>query len=972
MKSLNIKKLAAIAAGLALTGMAVAPIVTAAASDITKSDLVNTDGTPSVDIVVGKKAKASDIVWAGNIAAALAQKAYTDSTVSTTVSGGGTVPNVEGLTVDLTVGGTVTVSGGKTFYNIMYSGTSGTLQEPNFSNQLVTNANIPSLKYYGNKSYSWNAVSYSTTMQERLAFTADVLFEPSGSYKGLQSKIQSNGLRYNLNLGSGIPKCEGTGLPTCLAFADDSNDNIRIPFFGEDYLVKTVDYTNNYVQLLKAAAEKTYSPGDKIADLLGKDGGKYYVEVGTGRSVSGVTKIELTLYKEDGTKVASDRFSTGDVVFYDDSGNVVLATLLNISEIGTTTGTDGATVYFPVILTGSDRLLIYNAKGYPYDSTKTDDSYDWFAALTWGTGSDVNKLLDINVYNTSQNIYTGSKALSPGKEASFPNNWGSVKFLGLQLPEFSTNGVSKTERTTGITVGGGNVIYRDSTYEAEHTLPFYKRFTDLSNDSVTAGLTIDGKTIYSKINFNDVNIQGSSTADGSTGRFECIGDGNYVNGILVKMTFTTDQNTPATFWTTNDGPISDVNVGEIVRVADQVFKVSGKAPTAPEKCIYLTADGNVTFRKDSSTGSLIQYWYYADANLSNDNNAGNDRTANTDPAIGFEGLSSVTHYYRVMVDETSANSAGTLWLLLDGMRAYTGQYSKSWQLVGTDFVEGRAFGASDSNYAWRGVYVPHDTYMPAYLEGDVNYSSQEFLVANFRIDEDEDGVYDMNVFIATETGDLVQPTACNTNISSYTYEADWNGALSNKWMSACASLTYPSDIFTDFGTHAKEEASTSYKKYVAVVPENRPQAEILVAGTGTTEVTTGGESFTGKAKGDTVTTTSGTTVTIDDIKYSNATCTGEGGAALCTATPSTYKAMASIPTDFVKLDSDAGTGAHVIIGGWKVNTLAADIVGIQDKLAKKGDYIVEKDGDNVVVAGYTAADTMTAAQALITQIETFS
>src|SRR3989344_3855488 len=112
MKGFNVKKLAAIATGAALLGTAIAPIVTA--TNVTKSDIYNSSGSPIVNIVVGSEAQVSDAIWAGNLAAKIAEKAATTQTVA--VSGdagaGSAELDVSDLTIDVTVGGTVTFGAG--------------------------------------------------------------------------------------------------------------------------------------------------------------------------------------------------------------------------------------------------------------------------------------------------------------------------------------------------------------------------------------------------------------------------------------------------------------------------------------------------------------------------------------------------------------------------------------------------------------------------------------------------------------------------------------------------------------------------------------------------------------------------------------------------------------------------------------------------------------------------------------------
>jgi len=71
MKGLSIKKLAAIAAGAALVGTAVAPVAMALqGGPLVKSDLYNDNGTPKASVILGSGAQPTDGIWGGNIAAA--------------------------------------------------------------------------------------------------------------------------------------------------------------------------------------------------------------------------------------------------------------------------------------------------------------------------------------------------------------------------------------------------------------------------------------------------------------------------------------------------------------------------------------------------------------------------------------------------------------------------------------------------------------------------------------------------------------------------------------------------------------------------------------------------------------------------------------------------------------------------------------------------------------------------------------
>ncbi len=93
MKSLNAKRIAALAASLVM-GLAFAGPVVATASGVTIGNgfsVINSAGTPTVQIVVGSQAQPSDGVVAANIAAVIGNLAYVSSKITATVNGLGAV-----------------------------------------------------------------------------------------------------------------------------------------------------------------------------------------------------------------------------------------------------------------------------------------------------------------------------------------------------------------------------------------------------------------------------------------------------------------------------------------------------------------------------------------------------------------------------------------------------------------------------------------------------------------------------------------------------------------------------------------------------------------------------------------------------------------------------------------------------------------------------------------------------------------
>jgi hypothetical protein len=185
-----------------------------------------------------------------------------------------------------------------------------------------------------------------------------------------------------------------------------------------------------------------------------------------------------------------------------------------------------------------------------------------------------------------------------------------------------------------------------------------------------------------------------------------------------------------------------------------------------------------------------------------------------------------------------------------------------------------------------------------------------------------------------------------------------------------STTAQPSMAYDDFGS----KWTLSDGVATISIPENREQPVIVVKTEGTTAVTAGGEALT-IAEGSTGTTSGGTEISVDEVIVGVSECVGEEGAAVtCTASPSSYAAKAAVQNPIVYLDVEAPVGKNVIVGGPVVNTLAAQVVGLSDRLTAPGDYVAEIDAatGGIIVAGYHKEDTARAAQELIDAIDTLA
>jgi S-layer protein (TIGR01564 family) len=80
----------------------------------------------------------------------------------------------------------------------------------------------------------------------------------------------------------------------------------------------------------------------------------------------------------------------------------------------------------------------------------------------------------------------------------------------------------------------------------------------------------------------------------------------------------------------------------------------------------------------------------------------------------------------------------------------------------------------------------------------------------------------------------------------------------------------------------------------------------------------------------------------------------------------------ALTSNLVGLDTDgAGTGAVIVVGGPMVNTMAAEMVQGANIDFSPGQVVVKEivPGSKILVAGGTAADTMSAAETFIADIK---
>jgi len=483
MKGLNIKKIAALGLGAALIGSALAPAVMAAAYDnlstklTSKSQIIDaTSGSPVVDVIVGTIGQPADVIWAGNIAAKVAQMAVVP------VAGSGT------KTVDITVGGTASVTGAG---DTEESAVDFTNPETAFSGISVTDSKMPTLVNNTSAKLTWAGTESTVTVKEVLKGTADVDIQGSTSssaYKpgALFASVNAADLNYTVELG-------GSGIPLVAnAFTNldgNSDYDVKIPFLGKVYKLDAVTadslimYADTTPTDLKVGEKLTVTPNTayvgkkmevQLVDLIQVGSGNQTYQPKWALVIDGVA----TKYVQKGATTAYDlRTEFGKSYFTDRL--FVTAAGLNLA----------ANTYTATVRTGADRIELKNGKGYPFMDDSTVDNYAaWKVVLT---GNPVTKISLVNQWaytktsGTEASNSNSKYVLQTGESVTLPNDFAKFSFTGLQ-----TKGTTEVDVGTVSGIDAGGIKYTDVRGNTV-SVPFYKQFNVDFNTPTE--ITIAGK-----------------------------------------------------------------------------------------------------------------------------------------------------------------------------------------------------------------------------------------------------------------------------------------------------------------------------------------------------------------------------------------------------------------------------------------------------------------------------------------------
>jgi len=472
MKGLNVKRIVALGLGAALVGSALAPAVMAGminnASSITRGNIIDaTTGMPVVDIVVGSQGKAPDVVWAGNIAAKVAQLATVDATAAAP-------------TVDYTVGGTTSVTGeGETEEAVAVLSAVGS----EFGAISVSSSKMPSL--VDDKAVDWkvNDNDVQVEIKETLETATGVgvyAQADNGStayaFGEVVAAVPAGTLKYVLDLSDTPIEADQSGMDA------NSKVDIVIPWLGKNYVVDSVSadgtelvmYADTLPTELATGEKLELTPTTKYAgktvevqlvDLFESEVGAGNYEAKWAVIVDGVVQ---DYYSAEPTYDLKDVF---DDDYFTDT--------ITVSNAGRNSA---AGTYTATIRTGADRVELQDGEGYPFtNDSDVDDIAPWEVQIAVN-GSDA--ITSITLQNnwaytrdSGSEGDTSKYVLKVGEEIVLPNEFAKFQFIGFQ-DKPAKEAVVGVDALEFIDAQGNNIV-----------VPYYAKFSlnDKNIGTVTLG-----------------------------------------------------------------------------------------------------------------------------------------------------------------------------------------------------------------------------------------------------------------------------------------------------------------------------------------------------------------------------------------------------------------------------------------------------------------------------------------------------
>ncbi|MBI5158719.1 S-layer protein [Candidatus Micrarchaeota archaeon] len=425
MKGLNVKRIAAIAAGAALLGASFA------VADVTylNKQLVNQNGQPVVKVVVGANAAASDGVAAANIAAIIGNLAYRSRTITATTqgdatcavaagSGSGTCPiSNKKATLEVTVPGTV--SGAHGFKTLISDFVDRDLENRNDSASgdrytvcsTSTTTTCTPMTDTGARKISGSEFSPLATANPRDPYSGTTYTEEQRLWVQATTRFdntlnvivgQTPNAAYEIEFthdSYGIPVCtnkdtasgtEGSNgdWSDCLSDNDETaRHRTVIKYLGEDWIISgltqpsaalassTTSLNGGTVKLAKESAYGIIHIGESLNVTAGAYSVKLAdITVPTGGSGGGTASASIEIYDANGVKLKEDQVAPSSTSVY--SWTAPDGTKLKVKVYKTNPGYTLAAKWAEMAVYAQELELI--------SGEKVDDANpNWMVTLYW-------------------------------------------------------------------------------------------------------------------------------------------------------------------------------------------------------------------------------------------------------------------------------------------------------------------------------------------------------------------------------------------------------------------------------------------------------------------------------------------------------------------------------------------------------------------------------------------------------------
>ena len=1008
MRGINVRKIAAIAgvAVLGLSAFAVADVVYGS------TQLVDQNGQPTVKIYVGSKAAISDGVAAANIAAKIANEAYKSSTLTAQVSGtplctvgsgvGGTgtcsiVESSKKVTLSVTVPGTV--AGAHTFKTLISDtvdktpanrvsttgddkydssittpDTSGGTPPSPLRGATAPSTNAKELLYrIGSSQFTGFAdASVSDDQAASVTYTEQQNFwvgSQAGAvkYDTTDKNIDVNkysAMVYNVKfMGNdfGIPVCTGnlntSQTDDWTSCATDANERtakhrVKFKFLGSDWIISdmTASSTTNPSTTAVVA-------GGQVK--LAKEA-KYGI-VNVGQTLdAGTFKIRLS---DISVAVGSTNLHPAIIDILDANEAVVGQVQVNPDSTYTFTqaGT-GSSVKIHVYKTApgftlnakwaemaiyNDEITLKDASRYNLVSSTATDK-DFWVSLMWknkdfpgGAGltssnNQSDSLREIVVYQ-----YENFNKAATGDVFNFLKSTPTFKvtYSGLDLTD--DDYIPLTLESQAPSTGGETVAVSASTVNGE-------------TDACATGTT----ATYTNPRWIKISTGGQTLLGGSSN----IITGNYmfdsvyydpvglIAGSTTNTTITAQTGTNATGGTTVTPTSATTYMLQAVGNSNLAWFV---IPTTIMTPVTLNVTGATFNASNTLPAGYSFYTNSVNGTVLNPLTAGNGNTSIWQPKLFWKVSGRNCYNWNAV---TANSNASTSYVRFD--TAGDNSQAQGAIFFGNNATTANLFGAATGTYQGA-INMQEDA-------GKLNTTSNNL-------------VYTSVPFIATDS----------TTVGSGGFRFQPNSASTQK-------VYYRGLVGGDFATDSGQDVTFISERGSKSLSVGSTQVSLKVAkkvgqptftfATADSAVTAGGAEDYTMGVGDSK-VFGGVTVTVKAIDATAGSCSvlGPSGTPACTVDTSTATAViqpnnaASVvvsepyplgATKLVYSDTQAqSAGVAILVGGPMVNTMTADALQDSSVDLKTDGPLVKEIGNKIVVAGYTADDTLSAADQFIAGVK---